>query len=258
MTTTPARPVPGPTAPVRRSWSAWRTVLVILGSILVLFGGSLLIGGGIGLWAHQQRDAAGFHTAGPERITTDTFALSAPSLDVNITGPDELYAGDLLGQVRITIESRNAETPLFIGIGPSADVARYLEGVDHAEIADLDVDPFKVTYVPRPGGQPTADPAVQTFWVASDTGTGPRTLDWDVADGNWSVVVMNADGSQGVDTNASIGGKLPIVLPIAIAALVLGGVLLMIGIAVIVLTVATRGKIRPPVQTAPPGQVPSH
>ncbi len=51
MTTTD-RLLPGPVAPVRRSWSAWRTVLVILGTVLVLLGGSLLIGGGIGLWAH--------------------------------------------------------------------------------------------------------------------------------------------------------------------------------------------------------------
>jgi hypothetical protein len=258
MTTTPAAPIPAPAAPVRRSWSVWRTLLVILGSILILLGGCLLVAGGIGLWAHEQGDADGYHTAGPESLTTDSFALSAPSLDVNIAGPDELYANDLLGDVRISIESTNAQTPLFIGIGPAADVARYLDGVGHAEMADFDVDPFKVTYVPRPGGAPTADPAAQTFWVASDTGTGPRTLDWDVADGNWAVLVMNADGSQGVDTNASVGATLPILQPIAITALVVGGILLIIGIAIVVLTVATRRTTRQPVPTAPSGQVPLH
>lgn len=238
MTTT--EPPPGPVAPVRRSWSAWRTVLVILGAVLILLGGSLLIGGGIGLWAHAQRDSAGYHTAGPERLTTDTFALSAPSLDVGITGPDAIYANDLLGDVRITLESRNAETPLFIGIGPAGDVAKYLNGVGHTEVADFEADPFKVSYVPRPGGEPAADPTAQTFWVASDAGTGPRTLSWDVADGNWSVVVMNADGSPGVDTDVSIGSTLPAILPVSIGALVAGGVLLLLGIAVIVVTVTTR------------------
>ena len=251
MTTTPAASSPAPTTPVRRSWSAWRTVLVIIGALLVMLGGSLMIGGGIGLWAHQQRDADGYHTAGPERITSDAFALSAPSLDVNIAGPDAIFANDLLGDVRIRIESTNPDTPLFIGIGPSGDVAKYLAGVGHTEIADLDVDPFKVSYVPRPGGPPTADPAVQTFWVASDTGTGPRTLAWDVADGNWSVVVMNADGSPGVDADVTVGAELPIIQPIAIAALVVGGVLLMLGIAIIAITIATRGHPRQPAQTAP-------
>lgn len=254
MTTTPATPVPS--APVQRSWSAWRTVLVILGSLLILLGGGLLVGGGIGLWAHSQRDADGYHTAGPERITTDTYALTAPSLDVNIAGPDALYADDLLGDVRITMESRNAETPLFIGVGPAGEVAKYLDGVDHSEVADFDVDPFKVTYVAHPGGEPAADPATQTFWVASAIGTGPQTLNWDVADGNWSVVVMNADRSQGVDADVSVGGTLPIVLPIAIATLVVGGVLLILGIVIIAVTVATRRTVSMPVQT-PPGQVPA-
>ncbi|MFG1621575.1 hypothetical protein [Kribbella sp. NPDC049227] len=255
MTTTPSTPVPSP-APVRRSWSAWRTVWVILGSLLILLGGGLLVGGGIGLWAHSQRDAEGYHTAGPERITTDTYALTAPSLDVSLTGPDELYADDLLGDVRIRIESSNAETPLFIGIGPAGEVAKYLDGVGRSEVSDIDVDPFKVSYVPHQGGAPAADPSTQTFWVASDSGTGPRTLGWDVADGNWSVVVMNADGSPGVDADVSVGGTLPIVLPIAIATLVVGGVLLMLGIVLIAVTVATRRTVRTPVQPAP-GQVPA-
>ncbi|WP_406050301.1 hypothetical protein [Kribbella sp. NBC_00889] len=256
MTTAPAAPVPSSPAPVRRSWSAWRTVLVILGSLLILLGGGLLVGGGIGLWAHSQRDADGYHTAGPERITTDAYALTAPSLDVAIAGPDALYANDLLGDVRIRIESTNAETPLFVGIGPAGEVARYLDGVGHSEVSDIDVDPFKVSYVPHQGDAPAADPSAQTFWVASDSGTGPRTLDWDVADGNWSVVVMNADGSPGVDADVSVGGTLPIVLPIAIATLVVGGILLILGIVLVVVTVATRRTVRTPVQTAP-GQVPA-
>lgn len=256
MSMTPGTPVPGPPAPVRRSWSAWRTVWVILGSLLILLGGGLLVGGGIGLWAHSQRDANGYHTAGPERVTTDTYALTAPSLDVDITGPDSLYANDLLGDVRIGIESRNAETPLFIGIGPADEVAKYLDGVGHSEVSDVDVDPFKVSYVPHQGGAPAADPATRTFWVASAIGTGPHTLNWDVADGNWSVVVMNADRSQGVDTDVSVGGTLPIVLPIAIATLVVGGILLILGIVLIAVTVATRPTVRTPAQT-PPGQVPA-
>lgn len=240
MTTTPTAPVPTPAPPVRRQWSGGRTLLVILGTVLILFGGGLLAGGAVGTWFSQQRDDDGFYTAGPERLSTDTFALSAPSLDVDIAGPDAIYADDLLGDVRINIESRNAETPLFIGIGPADDVARYLEGVGHAEVSDLDLDPFTVSYVPHPGGRPAADPAAQTFWVASDTGTGPRTLNWDVADGNWSVVVMNADSSPAVDADISIGGTLPVILPIAITALVVGGVLLILGMVVITLTLSIR------------------
>jgi len=52
-------------------------VLVVVGTVLILLGGGLQVGGGIGLWIHQQRDADGYHTADPGRLTTDTFAVFA-------------------------------------------------------------------------------------------------------------------------------------------------------------------------------------
>ncbi len=240
MTTTPTtRDVPQAPMTVRR-WSGWRTVLVIFGSMLILLGGGMLIGGGAGLWVHQQQDNDGYFTAGPERFTTETSALSVPSLDVDVTGPDVFSAEDLLGRVRIRMESTNAGSPLFIGIGRADDVARYLNGVGHDELTDIDASPFQATYRSRPGGAPASNPAEQSFWVASDTGTGPRTLTWDVADGNWTVLIMNADGSPGIDVDISAGAELPIIRPIAIVALVAGGVLTLLGIAIIVVTVATR------------------
>jgi hypothetical protein len=251
MTTDVASPGP----PVRRGWSAWRTILVILGALVALLGGAMLVAGAVGLWAHQQHDSDGYLTTDTKQFSTDTFALSAPSLDVDVAGPDALYAEDLLGDVRIRGESSKAGTPLFIGIGPADAVAKYLEGVGHAEISDVDVDPFNVTYTPRPGAAPTALPADQSFWVASETGTGPRTLVWNVADGNWSVLIMNADGSAGVSADLNVGATLPVVQYVAIGALVAGGLLLIIGLAVIVVTIATRGRTMAataPGQNAPP------
>ena len=40
-------------------------------------------------------------------------------------------------------------------------------------------------------------------------GDSRTLLTWDIADGDWSVVVMNADGSAGVDARVSAGAKLP-------------------------------------------------
>lgn len=33
-------------APVRRTWSAWRTVLLVVGIVFILIGGVLLVSGG--------------------------------------------------------------------------------------------------------------------------------------------------------------------------------------------------------------------
>jgi len=39
---------------------------------------------------------------------------------------------------------------------------------------------------------PESAPGEQTFWERSDTGTGTRTLEWQLSTGDWTVVVMNA------------------------------------------------------------------
>ena len=111
------------------------------------------------------------------------------------------------GKVRIRGESPAGKT-LFIGIGPQAEVARYLGSVAQANVQDLDFDPFRVTYLPVTGRAPQAPPTEQSFWAASASGVGTQTLTWKVRDGDWSVVLMNADGSRGVTAHVDLGAKL--------------------------------------------------
>jgi hypothetical protein len=213
-----------------------------VGAVVAVVGASLLTGGGAVLWAEQQRDTDGYFTSNSEPLTTDSYALSAPDLDVDLAGPDALYAEELLGDIRIVGAGPDSGPPLFLGIGPASEVDQYLAGVGHDEISDVDVDPFRVDYSPHPGGAPSEAPTAQTFWVVSESGTGEQTLTWDVSSGDWSVVIMNADGSRGVHADLAVGATLPVLRPIAIGLLVVGGVLLLIGIATIVAAIATRGR----------------
>ncbi|HEY9377836.1 MAG TPA: hypothetical protein VIQ02_12165, partial [Jiangellaceae bacterium] len=91
--------------------------LLIVGVILGFLGLCLLVGGGRGFMAMQDRDADGYYNSDTEVLTTDLYALSSPP-EFTGAGPDVLYARDLLGSVRITGEKTSPETPLFIGIGP--------------------------------------------------------------------------------------------------------------------------------------------
>lgn len=238
MTTTPITPIPTP--PVRRSWSPWRSALVVVGALFALVSIVLFAIGGFSWWAQEQRDSDGYFTAGPERVSTGSSALSIPSLDINGTGPDTFYTEDFLGEVRIDLESRNAGVPVFVGIGPADEVARYLADVSRDEVSDFDVDPFRLSVTNRPGGSPAAAPTAQTFWVASATGAGPQTLTWDAGNGDWAVVVMNADGAPNVDADMSVGGTLPAVEGIAVGSLIGGVVLLVLATALIVPAFANR------------------
>jgi hypothetical protein len=118
---------------------------------------------------------------------------------------------------------------VFVGVGPADDVAAYLDAVSHDEVADLDAGPFDVTYARHPGGEPATDPAAQTFWAATDSGTGARTLTWPVASGDWAVVVMNTDASAGIDADVTAGATIPILGASAVAAVLVGGLMLVAG-----------------------------
>src|SRR5690606_34269097 len=110
---------------------------------------------------------------------------------------------DGLGTVRLEVTAPG-DGDLFVGIGRSAEVDRYLDGVAHDRVDDIATDPFEVTYRSMPADTTPAPPAEQGFWAASATG---QDLVWDVADGDWTVVVMNPDGSAGVRADIAVGIK---------------------------------------------------
>jgi hypothetical protein len=161
---------------------------------------------------------------------------------VSSTGPDAADVDALIGKVRVRVEAADPGTSVFIGVGPAAEVAAYLAKVDHDTVNHLDTGPFEVSYERHAGGRPATPPGAQSFWIASDSGTGQRSVTWPVASGDWVVVVMNTDASAGVEADVTAGVTLPILRPIAISLLVAGGLLVPIGAALIIVTRATRRR----------------
>ena len=85
---------------------------------------------------------------------------------------------------------------------------------------------MRLTTERHAGTDNPAAPAGQTIWAASVQGTGPQTLDWDGEGGEWSVVVMNADGSAGVDAQLTFGAHVPHLTWIGIGGAIGGALLL--------------------------------
>jgi len=219
--------------------SAGRVILIVLGSIGVLFGLALLAGGGFLLWADRTQREDGYLTTPTERFATSTYALTRSRLEVDTDGARWILNDNWFGKVRIRGEGAGGKT-LFIGIGPQADVAKYLGPVAHANVEDVDFDPFRVTYLPVTGSAPQGPPTEQRFWAASASGVGTQTLTWKVREGDWSVVLMNSDGSRGVAADIDVGAKMSFLLWVSIGVL-LGGVLVTGGsAALIVLAARTR------------------
>jgi hypothetical protein len=236
MSTTPVRdPAPLPAPGSRRPLGGGQIAMIVIGSVVALLGLATLFGGVAVAGAGLSRDADGFLTAGPATVATDSYAVTVPDVGVEVRGPDEAYARQILGTVRIRATAADPAKPVFLGIAPARDVDAYLDGVGHADISDIEVDPVEVKYTPYQGGPPASAPTGQTFWDASDSGTGTRTMEWELATGDWTVVVMNADGSSGVRADLDIGGELPGLGWVTVALITLGAVLLLGGALLVIL-----------------------
>ena len=228
MTATAAPRPPAPAAPPARSGS--RTAAIAVASVMAALSLATSAIGGVALWGDSQRDSDGYFTTETHRYTAGTSALTTEEIDVHgdvpgwVAGDDDIY-----GKLRLRVAAHDGG-PVFAGVARTADVERYLAGASHTEVTDIDTDPFKAEYADREGAGRPGAPAEETFWEASSEGAGRRTLDWDVRDGNWSVVVMNADASRGVDADVSAGVSIGFLDELG-WGLLGGGALLLIGAA---------------------------
>jgi hypothetical protein len=234
----PAAAPPGLRAATRRpGWTGGRITALVTGILLALVSLSLLGSGGTVLWADTQHDAAGYLTTGAHEFSASGSALATERIDLGSAGIGWLYSPALLGTVQIRVTPLSPGPALFVGIGPSADVDRYLTGVSHTVISDFWGDRAHALA----GGTPGSAPGTQSFWAASATGPGPRTLRWNPASGSWTVVVMNADGRPGIDVRTDLGAAYPDLLGIAVGLLAAGAVIGVGGTLLIVASIRRRG-----------------
>jgi hypothetical protein len=235
-----APPAPSPAAPPGgRSVPVGWVVLVIAGALISLIAIGPLVGSGFLLWANAtQRDDDGFFTTRTERFETTSYAITSEKIDLGANPTDRETRVDLgeIATLRLDVAA-SGESATFVGIGPEADVERYLSDVGYAQVDDIRFDPFAVDYLYREGGPPPTPPGRQSFWAASVEGSGDQTLLWEPESGDWSVVIMNANGSAGVSVDASLGAKTPWVFRIGIALLVGGALALLLGATLLVVGV---------------------
>jgi hypothetical protein len=213
------------TTPARRGG---RTTVTVLATVLAIV---LAVAGLAALGADAlQRAEGGYFTSSTERLSTPTSALVTDEILVEAGRPGDspTDVGDL-AEVRIRATPAERGTAMFVGIGPKVEVETYLRGVAHDRMASFELDPFAVRFDRATGG-PAPAPAAAPFWVATASGHGTRTVLWEKEQGAWSAVVMNIDGSPGVDIRADIGLRFEFLLPLGVA--LLGAGLLLVAASV--------------------------
>lgn len=230
--------------PDRPRWTAGRVIAVVAGSVLLLIAFGLIAGGGALAVASAQRDADGYLMTDETTISAPGYAITTEKITIETDAGVDV-PGWLIGDTKLVVTSAE-EGPLFVSLAPSAEVDAFLADVGHSTIDGF--DGRRPTYDVVDGGSPAMLPAEAGFWTASTAGAGTRTLTWEVESGDWTLVVMNADGHAPVTAEAAVGATLP-ALGTAIGVLLgCGGVLLLVALALLLggLLSASRVEQRAP------------
>jgi hypothetical protein len=162
---------------------------------------------------------------------------------------DWLAQTDDLGRLKITAESRD-QKPLFVGLARTSDVESYLSGVPYSTVTDVDASPFRADYERHAGNRHPVSPEHAGIWEASSDGRGEQSIDWQIEDGDWSIVVMNADGSLGVDAEVSAGADIPFLDELGWSAIGSGAFALILSVGLIALGVRRPRTAAAPAQVA--------
>ncbi len=203
-----------------------RVLLGVTSGLLLTFAAAMFVAFIALAWLPgTHRNGDGFVTSDAVTLATDGYAITSTDIDIRSV-PDEWLPSNIIGTFRLEAESSDGSR-LFLGVAPSAEVDDFLADVSHRVVDRL--GPWQPVEVIEHQGNAAADiPGSADFWRASTQGKGFLSLDWEPEWGEWTLVVMNADGSSGVDVSTSIGVNTPW-LP---AGLVITGMLALISGAV--------------------------
>lgn len=191
-------------------------------------------------------------------LPSETFTTAASAIvseNVSLVRSIDSEVAD-----RVTIQTRVTSTDpareVLVGIAPTDDVDDYLRGVAHTEVTDVEFAPFRARYRNVAGGDTAAPPLDQPWWSARESGTGTTQLDWRPQSGSWTLVVMNADGSAGVDADVSLGIRVQPLGAAAASVLGVAAILAALGVGSIVFGASGLGKRSAPadVPTAVPSE----
>ncbi|MFK4084907.1 DUF4389 domain-containing protein [Kribbella sp. NPDC020789] len=216
--------------------SAGRVVSLVVGLLVMAASVVGLAVGGTLAWLDQShRDGAGFVTSGTVTMSTSGYALTSEKLVVHAgtaSLPERWF-----GKARVRVESASGG-PVFVGLAATADVDRYLAGVEYTTVKA--VGPATTTYDQHAGGAPAAGPETLGIWRVQASGTGNQTIVWPVQNGDWTLVVMAPDATRAVSVQSDVGITAPALQSLWIGILVSSGICLLLGTAAVVLAVSTR------------------
>jgi hypothetical protein len=211
-----------------------KIVLIVLG-LLALLAGLAVAAGGAAVLAVGGR--SGTIRSGYHSVSTPTVAFVSDPAKIRNTTNVSMRGGS----ATLKLDARDVVKSLFVGVGPSDQVQAYLAGSPYEVVTDLQFGAFRMATSTVPGADTPAAPADQSFWLAQATGN-PASLSWPVTNGDYRVVVMNADGSPGVSLDARVGIRVPALFPVGLGTTIGGTLLGLVGLGLLIWGFAAKRK----------------
>lgn len=227
--------------------SAGRIVLLVFGIIFLIISMAMIVAGGGIMWFSQAvKDDDGFITTRTANLQSNSYAIVTESFHIGWSGKGGFWNPEDIVKFRVEANTNNSKG-LFIGIARESDVSAYLDNVRYDEIQSWvshNSGDVEISYQRHPGFLTPAAPDTQDFWKASIQNGSKQTLDWTPETGDWVLVIMNEDGSSGIDVNGTVGAEVPWMFWAGVGLLGAGVLLLITGILMVVF--AARNP-RPPI-----------
>ncbi len=220
--------------------SAGRIVLLVFGILFIMAAFGLLLSGGILVAVDSAfKDHDGFFTTGFQQVEAGSSMIISEQAEIRMAPNWKIYNKN---PITLKIEAYNDQSgrPIFIGIARESDIRAYLKDLSYDEITGFDFENGEIELRHRSGKDGSAPPADDNIWVVSASGTGNQTLTWDIASGEYYLVIMNADGSSPIEAHISIGARVAGIIKSVGIGLIIGGAIALI-IGGIMIFFAARG-----------------
>jgi hypothetical protein len=199
----------------------------------------------VGLLVTAVGGVAAFWLVGPDN-TVDTGEQSLASKGLAV-----MTAPDLIDRHGPTLHvTASAARPVFVGIGQDIDVASYLGGSQYTRIMRFELPASFDSQELTGKAAKLSAPTGLDWWTIKASGAGKQSIAWPIVDGRYDVVVMNADGSPGVDAKVTFGVEIDGLFGSCL--MVFGGGLLVLFIGLLLMFVRRRRQPLPPVPVVVP------
>lgn len=207
--------------------SVGKILLLVFGIIILLISVGLIFSGGSLLWLERTHTDEGFITSDVIQIDRDSHAVVTGPIEIDEVALDVLDWLGIATAFGLEGSNNDPKKQIFLGVADASDVDSYLSDVEYDEI-DFEYRGWlsfqRVDYINNPGALEPAAPTSKGFWSASEHGAGTQTIEWETEVGRHSIVLMNDDGSAGLDLSVIFKVKVPGSLFAISVGLLVGGI----------------------------------